>query len=86
MLTKLRQVIYFKQDFIMAKSPQKYNFAKAYRELEKIVSDFEAREIDLEKDLPKFERGMELAAELQKALKEMENKVVEVEKKFGGDD
>lgn len=59
-----------------------FNFAKAYTELEKIVQEFESREIDLEKDLPKFERGMELAQQLQKRLKEMENKVVEVEKRF----
>jgi len=58
------------------------NFSKAYAELEQIVQEFESREIDLEKDLPKFERGMELAAQLQKRLKEMENKVVEVERKF----
>lgn len=61
-----------------------FNFAKAYSELEKIVQEFESREIDLEKDLPKFERGMELAQQLQVRLKSMENKVVEIEKKFGG--
>lgn len=63
-----------------------FNFAKAYGELEKIVNEFESREIDLEKDLPKFERGMLLAAQLQKRLKEMENKVVEVERKFGNEE
>lgn len=68
----------------MTKKP--FNFAKAYSELEKIVNEFESREIDLEKDLPKFERGMELAGQLQKKLREMENKVVEVEKKFASDE
>lgn len=68
----------------MTKRAEKFNFSKAYSELEKIVQEFESREIDLEKDLPKFERGMELAQQLQKRLKEMENKVVEVEKKFEG--
>lgn len=62
----------------------KFDFGKAYKELEKIVEEFESREIDLEKDLPNFERGMELATQLQKHLKVMENKVVDVEKKFGG--
>lgn len=61
-----------------------FNFGKAYKELEKIVEEFESREIDLEKDLPKFERGLKLAAELQKRLKEAENKVVDVQKKFVG--
>jgi exodeoxyribonuclease VII small subunit len=58
------------------------NFTAGYEELENIVSEFESREIDLEKDLPKFERGLELAAALQERLKEIENKVVTIEKKF----
>lgn len=70
----------------MTKKTEKFNFAKAYAELEKIVQEFESREIDLEKDLPKFEWGMELAQQLQRRLKDMENKVVEVEKKFGAED
>lgn len=64
---------------------EKFNFTKGYDELEKIVSEFESRELDLEKDLPKFEKGLELASKLQKRLSEIENKVVEIEKKFGAD-
>ncbi len=59
-----------------------FNFTKGYEELEKIVADFESRELDLEKDIPQFERGLELAQKLQERLKEIENKVVEIEKKF----
>ena len=62
------------------------NFTAAYEELEQIVADFESREIDLEKDLPRFERGLELAHKLQGRLKNIENKVVEIEKKFSTDD
>lgn len=58
------------------------SFSKGYEELETIVSDFESRELDLEKDLPKFERGLEIAQQLQKRLKEIENKVTEIQKKF----
>lgn len=61
----------------------KLNFTKAYEELEEIVKDFESRELDLEKDIPKFERGMELAKKLKERLKEIENKVVEIEQRFG---
>ncbi len=61
---------------------KKIDFTKGYQELEKIVEDFESRELDLEKDLPKFERGLELAHQLQERLKEIDNKVVEIEKKF----
>lgn len=59
-----------------------FSFAKGYEELEKLVTEFESRELDLEKDLPRFERGLALAKKLQAKLKEIENKVVEIEKKF----
>ena len=65
---------------------KKFNFTSSYKELEKIVEDFESRELDLEKDLPKFERGLELASKLQKRLSEIENKVVEIENKFSEQD
>lgn len=63
-------------------SESKFNFSKGYEELEKIVADFESRELNLEKDLPQFERGLELASKLQKRLKEIENRVIEIDKKF----
>lgn len=63
-------------------SKEQLNFTQSYEELEKIVADFESRELDLEKDLPRFERGLELAQKLQKRLKEIENKVISIEKKF----
>lgn len=66
----------------MASKNQKFNFTKGYQDLEKIVEDFESRELDLEKDLPQFEKGLELAKKLQKRLKEINNTVVEIEKKF----
>jgi exodeoxyribonuclease VII small subunit len=61
---------------------EEFSFTKGYEELEKIVTDFESRELDLEKDLPQFERGLELAQKLQKRLKEIENTVIDIEKKF----
>lgn len=67
------------------KKNEPINFTAAYQELEQIVADFESREIDLEKDLPRFERGLELAHHLQKRLQQIENKVVEIEKKFSAD-
>lgn len=59
-----------------------FNFTKGYEELEALVADFESRELDLEKDVPKFEQGLELARQLQSRLKEIENKVIAIEKKF----
>lgn len=67
-------------------SARAFNFTAGYKELEKIVAELEAKEIDLERDLPKFERGLELASALQKRLKEIENKVVEIDRKFTAHD
>jgi exodeoxyribonuclease VII small subunit len=58
------------------------NFTKAYEELEKIVSEFETGDIDLERDLPKFERGLSLAKNCRDRLKEIENQVRKIEKAF----
>ncbi len=66
----------------MEKSAKKFDFTKGYEELEAIVQDFESRELDLEKDLPKFEQGLLLAKKLQDRLKEIENTVQEIERKF----
>lgn len=61
---------------------KKESFKGAFKELEKIVADFEASELDLEEALPKFERGMELAKKLRERLKQVENKVTEIKKKY----
>ncbi len=60
----------------------KIRFEDAFRELEKIVEEFEAGEVDLEKGLKQFERGLELAKICKTRLKEVENKVTQIKKKF----
>ncbi len=68
----------------MASKIKKPTFEESFRELEKIVAEFESKEVDLEKGLAGFERGMELAQFCKKHLEEVENKVVEIKKRFGG--
>ena len=59
------------------------NFAKSFAELEEITEWFDSEEqLDLDKGLKKFERGLELAGELKKKLSEVENKVEEIKAKF----
>ena len=58
------------------------NFTRAYEELEKIVASFEAGDIDLERDLPKFERGLKLASQCRERLKAIENHIQKIEKTF----
>ena len=64
----------------MSKTP--FNFTKSYEELERIVAEFETGNIDLERDLPKFEKGLKIAKECKDRLKELENQVKKIEKTF----
>ena len=59
-----------------------FNFTKAYQELEELVADFEGRELDLDKDIPKFEKGLKLAQQLKEQLGKLENKVTEINASF----
>ncbi len=66
-----------------AKKKTTLNFSKAFQELEEITEWFDSEEnLDLDKGLKQFERGLELASELKKKLGEVENKVEEIKKKF----
>lgn len=56
------------------------SFAKQFAELEAITRWFEGDAIDLEEGIEKFERGMLLAKELQKRLRDAEIKI----QKLGG--
>jgi exodeoxyribonuclease VII small subunit len=58
------------------------NFNKELKELEAIVEWFESDSVDLDAALPKFERGMELAAKLKQHLEQVENKIEVIKKKF----
>ncbi len=62
---------------------KKQNFAQSFEELEAITAWFDSEEnLDLDKGLKQFERGLELAGELKKKLSEVENKVESIKAKF----
>jgi exodeoxyribonuclease VII small subunit len=61
---------------------KKSSFAEAFQELEEITAWFETSDVDLDEGLKKFERGLELAQICKKKLAEVENKVVDLKKKF----
>jgi len=58
------------------------SFEKAFSELEKITETFEQGDLDLETGLAQFQRGLELAEICKKRLGEIENKIIDVKKKF----
>ena len=63
-------------------SDKKFNFTKAFAELESIVQELEAGKVDIDEGLKKYERGLELATACQKKLQEVENKVQVIKAKF----
>jgi len=61
---------------------KKQSFAKLFEDLEQVAAYFEREDVDVEEGIKKFEEGMELAAQCKVRLTEIENKVVEIRKKF----
>ena len=58
------------------------SFAAQFAELEEITKWFEKGDISIEDALGKFERGLKLAEDLQTYLQGVEQRVVEMKKKF----
>jgi exodeoxyribonuclease VII small subunit len=65
-----------------SKKTDKASFGTSFAELEKIVAKFENEEVDLEEGLKDFEHALVLARTLKERLSDVENKVVEIKKKF----
>lgn len=61
---------------------EKFNFTKAYQEIEEINEWFQGEDIDLEEALQKYKRGMELVQKCKARLKEAENKFEEIRKDY----
>lgn len=59
-------------------STNNINLSEAFAELEKIVSEFEQGQVDLESGIPKFKRGFELAKELKTRLEVLEKQIIEI--------
>ena len=59
------------------------NFEKAMGELEKLVEEMEAGELNMEDMLKRFEKGIALSTDCQKALQDAELKVKELVEKNG---
>lgn len=53
-------------------------FAEAYAELEDIAAWFETEDVDLDKGLERFERGVQLAKLCKERLSEVESRVKEI--------
>ncbi len=58
------------------------DFKEAFGQLEKLVLEFEKGDIALEEALDKFEQGLALASFCKKHLQHIENRVIDIKKKF----
>ena len=64
------------------KDSKDIDLSKGFEELDQITEWFERGETDLDQGLLKFERAMVIAGALKLRLKEAENKVKEIKKKY----
>ncbi|MSR68427.1 exodeoxyribonuclease VII small subunit [Candidatus Saccharibacteria bacterium] len=64
-----------------SKQPSAFNYANALKELEDITTYLESSDVDLDKAITMFDRGSELAAEIEIHLKKAENKIKTIRSK-----
>ena len=65
-----------------AASPPPFNFGAKLQELEAITQAIDTDGLDLDDAVTKFERGMELSAQLKQHLQEVENRVETIKARF----
>lgn len=61
--------------------PTKKDFQKQFEELEEITQSLESGDLDLDKSLKHFEKGLKIAQDLKKQLTKTENKIKELKDK-----
>lgn len=66
----------------MTKNNKSINFSLKMKQLEKIASDLEDSEIDLDEAIDKFEKGAKLAEELKEYLLKSKNRIQTIKKTF----
>jgi exodeoxyribonuclease VII small subunit len=67
-------------------STKEFQFESALKELETITEWFESSDVNLDQGLEKFERGMELTAQLKDHLASVENRVEKIKARFAATD
>lgn len=67
----------------MSKTKQQSNFkySDALKELEEITVFLESSDVDLDEAIKRFDRGSELAGQIERHLQEAENKVKSIKSK-----
>ncbi len=66
----------------MPKAKSQPNYGQLKAELEDILSELQDEELDVEKALKSYKRGLEITKQLETYLKTAENEVLELKAKF----
>ena len=66
----------------MAQKKDNKSFQQAFTEFEELVREFEKGDMDLDESLKKFEEGLSLASFCTEKIRDMEQKVTDIKKKF----
>jgi exodeoxyribonuclease VII small subunit len=66
----------------MTKDNKNINFSEKMKQLEKIATELEDSEIDLDEAIDKFEKGAKLAEELKEYLLKSKNRIKTIKKTF----
>lgn len=68
----------------MAKTKDQVNYQELKAELDEIMLSLQQEDLDVDKALDHYQRGLELVQQLESYLKDAENKIIEIKAKFNG--
>jgi exodeoxyribonuclease VII small subunit len=68
----------------MAKPKQELNYQELKDELDEIMILLQQEDLDVDKALEHYQRGLQLVQQLESYLKDAENKITEIKAKFSG--
>lgn len=63
------------------KPQSNFKYSEALKELEEITAYLESSDVDLDEAIKRFDRGSELAAQIEQHLQEAENRVKTIKSK-----
>jgi exodeoxyribonuclease VII small subunit len=67
----------------VASSKKEVNYQELKSELDEIMLALQQEDLDVDKALEHYQRGLELVQQLETYLRDAENKIVEIKAKFG---
>lgn len=66
-----------------SKASLKLNYQQLREELDSVLAELQREDLDVDQALEYYQRGLELARQLEKYLSSAENKLIAIKTKFG---